>query len=133
MMSLAILLAILLILKPLLALIFFLVLLSLLSVMTTKRKALARDEETYLGERYSLSLVSLSIFLSFSMPLESREEALHLSRGLKVSTSSTKAKLIELAINVVRKTARSRGRRKGRGIGRAIDFKVPRSKALKYP
>jgi len=100
--------------------------------MTTKRKALARDEEMYLGGKV-LFKSSKAIFLSFSTPLESREEALHLSHGLKVSTSSTKAKLIELAINVVRKTARSRGRRKGRGIGRAIDFKVPRSKALKYP
>mgnify|MGYP000371377776 CR=1 FL=1 len=98
--------------------------------MRTGRKALAKDEEIYLGGKV-LFKSGKAIFLSFSAPLESKEDIFYLSRGLKISIGSTKAKLIKLAINLVRRTARSRGRRKGRGIGRAIDFKIPRAKNFK--
>jgi len=128
--ALAVALAILLIINPLLAFLFFLIILPLLSLMTTKGKALAKDEEIYLGGRILLQTGKV-LFLSFNASPRRDEETLYLSRGLKIPSRVPEAKLIELAINIVRRTARSKGRRKGKGIGRTIDFKVPKTKSFK--
>ena len=85
----------------------------------------------YYSDGFSL-LSRKAIYLSFNPESMKGEYRLYVSRGLKVLGGEiAPSKVIEIAVNVARRTARFRGRRRGRSPARTIDYVIPRGKTFK--
>ncbi len=113
---------ILLLIDPLLALLALLLWLILDSLMSKKT--------IYYGGK-QLVFTRKAVYVNFS--LEQRGEyQLYVARGLRILGGEiTPSRLIEIAVNVARKVARARGRRKGKGPGRIIDYIIPKARFFK--
>ncbi|HDI31394.1 MAG TPA: hypothetical protein ENF80_01105 [Thermofilum sp.] len=81
-------------------------------------KALIRSKKTLLS--------------SYNMEPERKKIMMSLTRGMKISRGDiSPSQMVELAINISRKMARSKGRRKVRASSQVIDFVLPRKKYFK--
>ena len=85
----------------------------------------------YAGRRAMLR-TRRAVYVAFSMSLDFKKSLLSLSRGLRVLGGRVEpSQLVELAINVSRKSARLKGRRRMKGLAATIDYTLPRGRYFK--
>ncbi|MCX8180803.1 MAG: VWA domain-containing protein [Thermofilaceae archaeon] len=91
---------------------------------------LSRDN-VYTG-RKALIKTRRAVYATFSGSADLRKTLLHVSRGMRILGGRIEpSQLVELAINVSRKKARYRGRRKMHGASITVDYILPRERYFK--
>ncbi len=85
----------------------------------------------YSGHR-ALIRMKRAVYASFAGGADLRKTLLQVSRGMKILGGRVEpSQLVELALNVSRKKARHRGRRKMMGASMAIDYTLPKGPYFK--
>ncbi len=93
--------------------------------------ALLNKDAIYSGKK-ALLKTRKAVYVAFSSSIDFKRNFLSLSRGLKILRGWVEpSQLTELAINVSRKSARYRGKRRMRGASFTIDFTLPRKRYFK--
>jgi len=91
---------------------------------------LGRDS-VYSGRR-ALIKTKRAVYASFSGGADLRKTLLQVSRGMKILGGRVEpSQLVELALNVSRKRARHRGRRKMLGASMTVDYTLPKGPYFK--
>ena len=91
---------------------------------------LGRDS-VYSGRR-ALIKTKRAVYASFSGGADLRRTLLQVSRGMKILGGRVEpSQLVELALNVSRKKARHRGRRKMMGASMTVDYTLPKGPYFK--
>jgi len=85
----------------------------------------------YAGKR-ALLKTKKAVYVAFSTSIDFKKSFLSLSRGMRILGGRVEpSQLVEFAINVSRKSARYRGKRKMRGHTVTIDYTLPRGRYFK--
>lgn len=88
-------------------------------------------DSVYSGHR-GLIKTRRAVYANFSGAADLRKTLLQVSRGMKILGGRVEpSQLVELAINVSRRKARYRGRRKMKGASMVVDYTLPRGSYFK--
>lgn len=88
-------------------------------------------DSVYSGRR-ALIKTRRAVYASFSGAADLRKTLLQVSRGMKILGGRVEpSQLVELAINVSRRKARYRGKRKMRGASMTVDYTLPKGSYFK--